>query len=145
MVGFLLKKEGVKEQMQLEAKSEGRFTPLYQACRRGHADTVKLLLDEGANHEATDPTDNSTPLYIAASEGHVNIIELLRTKGANAMVEVVIRDGGQTKDTPFLVACRNNHMDVVHYLTQNGFTGGAVHPYDAEFLQDLYMYTDGNC
>ena len=39
-------------------------TALHEACRKGHVDIVKYLLDNGANTELTNIFDR-TPLYLA--------------------------------------------------------------------------------
>ena len=39
-------------------------TTLHEACRKGHVDIVKYLLDNGANTELTNIFDR-TPLYLA--------------------------------------------------------------------------------
>jgi ankyrin repeat protein len=168
LVAFLLKAseqppaDGAPElRIDIEARSDGRFAPLYQACRNGHLGTAQLLCTHKADVEAADPSDASTPLYIAASEGHVEVVQLLHSLGADAMAEAVpVRwgaygdggsdgDGGSgssasgTKDTAYLAASRNGHMAVVNFLTHKGCTGGALHPYDAAFLDDLYTFTDG--
>jgi len=60
--------------------SEG--TGLYRACRQGHLDCVRLLLDRGANRQAKDDGGTSC-LAIAKQRGHQEIVKLLEEKGAN--------------------------------------------------------------
>lgn len=51
-------------------------TPLMYACAGGHVQTVRVLLDAGANVE--DHNENGhTPLMEAASAGHVEVAKVL--------------------------------------------------------------------
>ena len=54
----------------LQAQSSMGFTPLALAAFFGHADTVKLLLDRGA--------DPKPAAGLAAMKGHVDILTLLK-------------------------------------------------------------------
>lgn len=49
----------------LNVVSSLQETPLWLACYRGHLQVVKILLDLGANIEASD-VSQSTPLHMAA-------------------------------------------------------------------------------
>ena len=52
------------------------------AVRRGHADTVEMLLDAGADVNARS-SSGSTPLYDAALKGNGAIVSLLVNRGAD--------------------------------------------------------------
>ncbi|KAH7410380.1 ankyrin repeat-containing domain protein [Phaeosphaeria sp. MPI-PUGE-AT-0046c] len=56
-------------------------TGLYRACRQGHLDCVRLLLDRGANAQAKDDSGTSC-LAIAKERHHDDIVELLLHHGA---------------------------------------------------------------
>lgn len=71
------------------ADSKGR-TALHIACSRGHVETVKVLLQYGADTECRDSVGN-TPLHLAACTSNIPIITLLLKAGAN--VEVLDRRG----------------------------------------------------
>jgi ankyrin repeat protein len=58
-----------------------REPPLSIAAGLGKLEIVKLLLEKGANVNATDLL-GQTPLMIAAKEGHLEIVKLLLAKGA---------------------------------------------------------------
>ncbi|KAH6321384.1 hypothetical protein HBI38_104360 [Parastagonospora nodorum] len=60
--------------------SEG--TSLYRACRQGHLECVRLLLERGANAQAKDDGGTSC-LAIAKQRGHQEIVKLLEEKGAS--------------------------------------------------------------
>ena len=53
-----------------------------RACRKGYFDIIELLLDHGADTEASDQY-GATPLIIAASEFNINGVKLLLERGAN--------------------------------------------------------------
>jgi hypothetical protein len=59
--------------------SEG--TALYRACRQGHLECVRLLLDRGANFQAKDDGGTS-PLAIAKKRGYQDIVKSLEERGA---------------------------------------------------------------
>jgi ankyrin repeat protein len=59
---------------------EGR-TPLTEATWNNHVETVKLLLDKGANPNV-NKVDGATPLSIATNKRHKDIAELLKKAGA---------------------------------------------------------------
>jgi ankyrin repeat protein len=59
---------------------EGR-TPLHEAAWRGHVDIARLLVDKGANINATD-VKGQTPLYYAEKRWHTEIVEWLQSLGA---------------------------------------------------------------
>lgn len=60
-------------------KEEILYTKL--ACKRGHIDTVQLLLEKGADINQCGG-DGYNPLCIACLEGYYDIVELLLKKGA---------------------------------------------------------------
>lgn len=59
-------------------------TPLLVAARDGRSEAVRLLVEGGADLEATDPTYNRTPLAWATFQGHREVAEFLLARGANA-------------------------------------------------------------
>jgi ankyrin repeat protein len=52
------------------------------ACRNGHADTARLLLERGADPDASNH-QGQTPLMAAATLNHVEIIDCLLEAGAD--------------------------------------------------------------
>eukprot|EP00054_Salpingoeca_dolichothecata_P010887 m.60490 g.60490 ORF g.60490 m.60490 type:complete len:793 (-) comp19191_c2_seq3:30-2408(-) len=66
----------------VDEEREDGTTPLITAAMMGHAHIVKLLLEEGANTEATG-INGATALQVAASMGHVEVLEVLLKHGAN--------------------------------------------------------------
>ena len=59
-----------------------RFPPLHTACRKGHLEIVKLLLQAGAGVDVGDGAYNSTPLLLACEGGHKEVaVYLIREAG----------------------------------------------------------------
>jgi ankyrin repeat protein len=79
-VGRLLDQDG----RLVEARVGRGNTPLLLAAARGHVDVVRLLLERGADSEASD--DNGfTPLHFAVlSSSDEEVVELLLDWGADA-------------------------------------------------------------
>ena len=60
-------------------------TPLHWACYKGSSKVVTILLEKGANINATN-NKGSTPLMMAAGSGHLDVVKLLLSKGADAKI-----------------------------------------------------------
>ncbi|KAF9912886.1 Glycerophosphocholine phosphodiesterase [Linnemannia zychae] len=93
------------------------YTPLSIACRLGHVDAVKLLIQYGAYLDAQDE-DGETCLIIASKNGHVECVKLLiagAQKGAN--LELHERFYGWTA---LHLAAIENHPEVVKVLLEAG-------------------------
>jgi ankyrin repeat protein len=76
--GKLTEVEGLlKNRANVNAPGSCGRTPLYMACDSGRVDVVKLLLDKGADANA------SGALSSAACQGHVELVKLLLDKGAD--------------------------------------------------------------
>uniref|UniRef100_A0A182NHC6 ANK_REP_REGION domain-containing protein n=1 Tax=Anopheles dirus TaxID=7168 RepID=A0A182NHC6_9DIPT len=86
--------EKVREMMQ-QGVSPNTFesyfnrSALHIACSRGFRDTVRLLLESGANPNIRDK-NLSTPLHLASSMDSVDVVQMLLDYGTN----VLLRDSG---------------------------------------------------
>jgi ankyrin repeat protein len=60
-----------------------QFTPIMWASRNGHIETVKALLDAGANVNDEKPGDGTTCLLLAIENRHYELAALLLDRGAN--------------------------------------------------------------
>lgn len=88
-------------------------TPLHAACLSGNLRVVQILLDKGANIEATEMR-GQTPMHWAAQRGHTQCINLLKMRGAN----VNARDEFQR--TPLRQAAKNGHEEAISALISHG-------------------------
>src|SRR6266850_8141703 len=94
---------------------DGR-TPLIAAAEAGRLDIVQLLLQSGAQVNATDKSKaRNTPLIIASAAGQTEIVKLLLAKGADKNA----RDakGGMT---PLLSASVSGSRDTARLLLDSG-------------------------
>ncbi|MCL7034495.1 hypothetical protein MKW94_018522, partial [Papaver nudicaule] len=87
-------------------------TPLCWAIAKENHDTVRYLLEKGANADATIP-GNYTPLHYAAKTGDTNIVTSLLSRGAR--VDVASMSG-----TALLAAAAGGHRDAVKVLLDHG-------------------------
>jgi bla regulator protein blaR1 len=86
---------------------------LYKAAARNKIESVKELLESGANVNAEIPGDG-TPLIAAARSGHLEMVRLLLDRGAKPNIGV--RGDGNA----LLNAAREGHVDVVTMLLDRG-------------------------
>jgi ankyrin repeat protein len=102
------------------ASQPGRsgFPPLVYLSRgdKGeHVDKLQLLLDHGADVNATDPKER-TALHYAAKAGFLNVIQLLLDHGADASLR---DDEGQT---PLVIALAAGKSAVANLLSSHSTT-----------------------
>ena len=95
--------------------SELPIPPMHKAVRERNVAEVEMLIDKGANIDATDDLGR-TPLYLAALHGYGDVVDLLLAKGANA------KKGASWKgyDTPLHVASAQGHEEIVRHLVARG-------------------------
>lgn len=68
--------------MDPNIKDNAGYTPLHEACSRGHLEIARLLLQFGANHSET-AFSGIRPLHEAIENGHAEIVRLLLSFGAD--------------------------------------------------------------
>ena len=66
----------------MNAKDIQGWTPLHEAAEAGRTDIVQLLLDAGADVEASDKYGR-TPLHTACEFGNTTTVQLLLEQGAD--------------------------------------------------------------
>ena len=89
-------------------------TALFYTSQNGHAETVELLLNRGANPNLKDERGVS-PLRLAAEYGHLEVVNILLAAGADPNIK--------TKDYGNLAlhaACSNGHIDIISILLEQG-------------------------
>ena len=87
MVEFLLAQDGI----DVNHKAANNVTPLHVAALKDNIDTVKLLLNAGANCLVKD-SENKYPYQVAESKGHTAIIHLLKTHHLQAKVRLSLTE-----------------------------------------------------
>lgn len=90
IIVYLLK----NTQIPVDKRKKSEKTALHVAATFGHASTVRILLDHGADANATDD-QGKTPLCFAVRMNHAECVRLLVKAGAlvkSPIVEQAIRD-----------------------------------------------------
>ena len=77
------------------------------------AETVKLLVDHGADVAALDMT-NSTPLHVAVSSWNIDVIRILVEGGADVNAQ------NETDSTPLHIASIGGGAETVQLLLEHG-------------------------
>ncbi|MDT0270302.1 ankyrin repeat domain-containing protein [Streptomyces sp. DSM 44915] len=75
--GLLASGAAVDERFPVLNGFNDLHTPLLVASRDGHTEIVRLLLDAGADVNATEPTFGAVPLHKAVYNGHADITRIL--------------------------------------------------------------------
>ena len=83
----------LKKPLNPNVRDEHGTTPLHCAAERGHVESLRLLIEAGAEKDARDqgpdrsrgmmPLHGATPLYIAAQNGHLDVVRHLVEVGAH--------------------------------------------------------------
>ena len=76
------------------------------AAKAGDLNSIKDLVDQGANLNEPSDYDGKTSLHLAAAEGHVNVVQYLLLHGASYFV----RD--RRGRTPLFDAIRYAFLDI---------------------------------
>jgi len=90
---------------------EGK-TALLHACTGPFPETVKILLDAGADINATETTEAFTPLMMAAGLGQTAVVKILLERKANKAL--MDNDG----DTALKHAQNSRHAEIVQLLQE---------------------------
>ena len=69
--------EILKLRPMVSAENNKLETPLHEACRRGHTEVLKLLLENNPWAACKLNADNQSAFFIACSHGHVDMVRLL--------------------------------------------------------------------
>ncbi|KAE9412292.1 hypothetical protein Angca_006290, partial [Angiostrongylus cantonensis] len=89
-------------------------TPLHYACSKNRAVIAHMLIEAGANVNASDKY-GATPLHRAASQGHDRIVHLLLTQPG---IRIDAKDS--EGKTPLFVACEEGRDDAAIALVAKG-------------------------
>ena len=98
----------------------GRNDALLMACKNGHQDVVKILLEHTAtaniDFNARD-TDGSTPFLVACMYGQTDIVQLLLDYSDKKTIKLYSVD--KYGENAFSKACANGHVDTVRLLLES--------------------------
>ena len=98
----------------VNAQSENNgYTPLIWASSRGHTETVRLLLEAGADVNLT-ANDGQTALMRAADYGHAEVVELLLKSGADVNAQ------NENGITAMKLATLKGHTQIILLLQTAG-------------------------
>jgi ankyrin repeat protein len=105
-----------------------RLTPLVYAIERGHNEIIELLLQHQASHDV-GCAEKGKPVHFAAERNNTQALQNLIVAGADMAAEKIVSDINQTydhrneryetsqsRDTPFLIACRQGHVETIDLL-----------------------------
>jgi len=153
VVKFLI----VDRSQDVNARGFGRGeTPLKVACRRGHLEVARVLLEHDADKEARDTgTADWSPLESASSSGHVDVVRLLLDHGADVkakdkngctplhlvsgqatVARVLLEQGADVnaqehdKETPLHRASRDGHVEATRVFLEHGADADARNDQD---------------
>jgi ankyrin repeat protein len=97
----------------IEAKSDGGWTPLHSQAYKGHKDGVEVLLEHGANLEAKHAY-GMTPLLNSIRWDRIEVAKLLVDKGANV-------DGANTLGrTPLIMSAIRGYFEMAKIFLESG-------------------------
>ena len=110
--GVGIVRSGVPPQGE-QLPTPGGMTPLLFAARDGSLEAARVLIDAGANLNATDP-NGMTPLMMAITNGQIRVAQLLVDKGAD------VRAADWYGRTPLWAAVEIRNLDMRSGATDNG-------------------------
>lgn len=102
----------LKVHVNLDIEDKYFGEALFWASQSGSKQTVKMLLDEGA--DPNHPNFDLTPLLEAVRRGDIDIVDLLLERGA--IIDTMCGDSG----TALHAASNQGHLDIVSRLLEAG-------------------------
>jgi ankyrin repeat protein len=127
------------EGADVNAMARGKYgiTALMWASMRGHTETVKLLLSNGAKINATGKL-RDTALMEAAAKGHTETVKLLLSNDAN------INATNNVGETALMEAAAGGHTETAKLLLANGAKIIGTNTYDRTelMLAALFGHTE---
>ncbi|KAK6031322.1 ankyrin repeat protein, partial [Ostertagia ostertagi] len=121
-------------------QSKNGWSPLLEACSRGHTGVAQILLQHHARIDVFD--DNGrTALHLAALNGHLQIVHLLLQHKA-----FVNRSAGQQLEfilVPLCFAAAHNHIECLRFLLKQKHDTHQLME-DRRFVFDLMVCGKGN-
>lgn len=87
--------------------------PLFRATQDGDVNTVRAILDGGADVNSKDQTSR-TPLMYAAVKNHKEVVQVLLARGAD------VHARNNQAETALTLAAREGHPEIVQALLRKG-------------------------
>lgn len=97
---------------------------LFDAVQNLQPQSVSMLLDRGADVNASDPLSGDTPLIVAMDNGYWSMMELLLARGAEPNFADPF-----TGNTPLMVAIYERNWTAAALLVANGADEDFANPY----------------
>ena len=101
----------VEHDANVNARSDGNWTPLHNAAEKGYEDVAVVLLRKGADVRART-SSQMTALHWCARNGHINLVRLLLQQPG---IQRHPKDAFE--ETPMLGAAQNSHVEIVRLLS----------------------------
>lgn len=102
-----------RDDLNINAVCQGGWTALHRAVRLGQHDTVKSLIELGADFDLPKE-DGWTALHLAIANGRVTIVELLLNNGANFNPKT------SAGETALSMAVQAGHQNIIVKLIKAG-------------------------
>ena len=112
----------ILEKSDLKAlDTSGNRTPLWWAADAGHAATIQILIDAGANPDQDESSAGLKPLHEAARQNHHQAVKIMLEAGVDPLTPKTCENPGRscgnaprtTGHTPLMYACQNGHTETV--------------------------------
>ena len=96
---------------------------LHHVAHKGDVEMYQVIIEKMGVVNPKDKKSGTTPLHIAAMRGNVDMVEFLIAKIEDFRISdsvleshIHLRDEGHT--TPFTLAVKNNHVDIVKMFVE---------------------------
>ncbi|XP_052106905.1 uncharacterized protein LOC127739284 isoform X2 [Mytilus californianus] len=93
--------------------THSELSPVMIACKHGHTEIAKMLLDRGADCNNCDMWGQS-PVMIACEHGHTEIVKILLERGVD------YDKCNWVGQSPVMKACEHGHTEIVKGLLDRG-------------------------
>lgn len=122
-----------KKPVQVDAKDPNNWTPLFRAARDNNVDSVRRLLDQGADPNTAD-NHGWTPIFQASKCGNARMVRDLMAKGAAIDVR------SDLQETPLHMAAQSGDAETIRAVAidKNGNTMVNVNAEDAQGRRPLH-------
>lgn len=100
--------------VNVASRESMKVTPLHSAAAAREPAIARLLIEHGANVNATQIDSGFTPLHEAAANGDLEMASLLVDRGADVNAEM--KDG----KTPLAFALERNKAEMAEFLRKCG-------------------------